>query len=233
MSAAKPPKPPSEPTAPELTPAEPEANRQAAIEELKAGRLPDFALAKFTEFSPELLIVSGSDSQELRNLKRLTLTLALVFNDLKDLGWALTLHSYGNPGNLPLPNAYQGQWTAMGEYFARLATAHCHELQNVLEANLGTIDSASFQEGLSSVSNAQAREDWERLVSSARASKGAGGGRGLAALLPVFDRHRKVTSTRWTATFVSPGTERHSTTGTAIGSGTCPQRLRSGRRKQG
>src|SRR5262249_29027743 len=69
------------------TPEQMKAWREQAVRELTAGRCPDFSLAPLKEYPREVLLSeSGADANSDRErLKRLTLMLALAFNDLKDL----------------------------------------------------------------------------------------------------------------------------------------------------
>jgi hypothetical protein len=148
------------------TPAEIAEDRTAAVKRLcKEHLLPDTELAPLTSFCPAVLLARRDEAKDVRKVKRLTLALALIYNDLKALNWVLTQHSYGPiPSGTRPPDAYAGQWTGMGDYFVRLISAHLHELTNVLDKGDTVIRSIPFQAGLARVKNGKARRAWDLLL---------------------------------------------------------------------
>lgn len=122
--------------APKRTPEQIAKERERAIRRLQDGLLPDCDLAPLICFDRRVLVVSASDSEALRGAKKLVLTLGHAYSDLKDIGWAMQVWSYGIPaGRMTSPDGYRGQHQAMGEYFIRVICGHLHELFLVLEGS--------------------------------------------------------------------------------------------------
>ena len=152
--------------APKRTPEQIAKERERAIRRLQDGLLPDCDLAPLICFDRRVLVVSASDSEALRGAKKLVLTLGHAYSDLKDIGWAMQVWSYGIPaGRMTSPDGYRGQHQAMGEYFIRVICGHLHELFLVLEGSGKVIRSDLCQRALKRVKNVVGLNAWETLTS--------------------------------------------------------------------
>lgn len=109
-------------------------NTEKARSDAAKGIAPDFQLAGLTKFPNKALISDPSDDDERSALKRVTLTLALIYNDMKDLIWARSCLEYFEPTNKTAIEPYAGQYLGMRAFFARHHCGVVAELGKVINA---------------------------------------------------------------------------------------------------
>lgn len=168
-----------------LNPETVERERSAAVLRMGKKLLPDTDLAPLRRFSREILLVRPDDSETDKKLKRLTLTLALIFNDLKDLHWFGVQLRYGQPppSDAKKPDPYVGQWNAMGGLVHRLLSAFLVEMMKVLEANSALFETERFKRAVSAIEGKSAKDGWGILVESLRLEEGGRSAHPLARFL--------------------------------------------------
>jgi hypothetical protein len=149
---------------PQPTPEEIEAWRRQATKDLGDGRCPDFALAPLKKYPRELLLADpGADEDDVRErMKRLTLTLALAFNDSKDLSWMFCQLSYGQPKNKTV-SPYVGQWYGMRGFVLRTLVGFIGELVRALEKNRDLLASPEFKKAAARIAP-EFRWAWDELL---------------------------------------------------------------------
>lgn len=97
---------------------------------------PDFDLAPLEGFSPGALAPEKGDPINVQRTKKLTLTLALVFNDLKLISWTKEQLKRGRrPSDPTRISRYAGQWYGMSGSANRLGVGLLVELGKVLQDN--------------------------------------------------------------------------------------------------
>ena len=97
-------------------------------------RCPDFDLAPISEIAREALFPKPTDNDITTQAKRLTLLLALAFNDYKALDWAREQLNKGKPTTFGV-NPYDGQWVGMSATLARLSLGILYELAEAVRKN--------------------------------------------------------------------------------------------------
>lgn len=131
----------------------------------QSGPLPDFALAEPRPFDPALL---RSKHEEDRRIDAFLLSLALVFNDLKDFLW---FYGATRPGASYYPegvvNAGRGQMSGMTLRAFRSIAVVLHELLENVDKHKKMLDSEL---------NDSARSQWFELRASAAGTSGGGSG---------------------------------------------------------
>lgn len=147
-------------------------DRDAAFKEVGAGRPPDFEMAPLTGFAPSLLTPNSSDGTTISQMRRVTLLLALAFNDLKDLLWAHNLLGHFNLDRPPpaVPSAVVGQLVGMQEFFLRHALGAIAELGVLINSpsKQALFASTEFGEALALVKDVDARRRWADLTKEFR-----------------------------------------------------------------
>jgi hypothetical protein len=141
--------------------------RKEAIEAESRGLAPNYDLAPLKVYPREVLLIGEKDSDELKDLKRLTLTLALVYNDLKDLDWAHEFLAYWAlpPDQARVPTPYLGQHRGMTALFVRHACGVVAELDHVLHAKRDFIKSKAFAAATQALQGrTKALEAWQQLL---------------------------------------------------------------------
>lgn len=148
------------------TEAEKKRWRREALERSSKGLAPDYQLAPLRKFSKEALIPMPSDSDDAKALKRLTLTFALVFNDLKDLSWARGVLEYWSPRDKNAVDAYAGQWNGMRGFFVRHLCGVLAELGEVIEAKRSVLESPALTAAKANLAKARpsALKAWEGML---------------------------------------------------------------------
>ena len=138
--------------------------RRQAVRDLTEQRCPDFDLAELKDYPRELLLRDPSAPEDSfrERLKRLTLTLALAFNDCKDLSWVFCQLSYGEPPEKKVSN-YVGQWNGMRGFVVRTLVGFVGELVRALEKNRDLLDSTEFKEATTRIAP-DFRWAWDELL---------------------------------------------------------------------
>ncbi len=141
--------------------------RDEAFAEMKAGRPPDFQLAPLIQLDRTLLLPLENEPIETTQLKRLALTLALIFNDLKDLLWAgLVVQHFTLELSPTEISAESGQLNAMRNFFLRHANGVIAELGSVIEGRKEVIQSAAFKAAVRGIDQTKALDAWNSLVAA-------------------------------------------------------------------
>jgi hypothetical protein len=146
------------------TPEQMKAWREQAVKDLAAGRCPDFSLAPLKEYPRELLVPEpgAEEKGDRERLKRLALTLALAFNDAKDLSWFFCQLSYGQPQEKKV-SPYVGQWYGMRGFVLRTLIGFVGELVRALEKNRDLLSSSECKAAVDRVPS-EYRWAWDGLL---------------------------------------------------------------------
>lgn len=142
--------------------------RGAAFESLGRGEPSDFGLAPITEFPRTLLSPHDGDGPLVKKMRRVTLLLALAFNDLKDLGWAQTLLLHLMGARAPSITPEYGQLAGMHEDFVRKMAAVIAELGTLIlsEDKAEVFSSHEFQLSLKMSGRPDCVAEWKELTSA-------------------------------------------------------------------
>ena len=134
--------------------------------DLASGRAPNFRLAPLTKLAKQTLLSPDNDTSERGELQRLALTLALIFNDIKDLTWARDTLGHWRPENLTAVEAGVAQHNAMSAFFVRQLCGVTSELGNVVQAKRATFKSKGFEAALKKLKRKRlpAVKAWEQLI---------------------------------------------------------------------
>lgn len=137
-----------------------------SAEETEKPPCRDFDLGALETFDPRVF-EGGSDTDAF------VLSLALAFNDLKDLAWMFQQVSYCEPADKSVPNPQLGQWKGMSIYVTRHLIAHAHEVVNALKEadRRGVLETPEWCEALGLCPPAVI-ESWAKLVGTARGEPG-------------------------------------------------------------
>src|SRR5581483_2104046 len=126
---------------------------------------PDWNLAPLRRFPATLLHVTDADDAARALLKKFTLMLAVVFNDLKDLSWLSYQAMHGDiPADEVSPRA--GQKYGMKVTIERWAQGIIFEFFLLLERNRTVLDNKVLRKILGKVP-AESSDAWSELVALA------------------------------------------------------------------
>lgn len=127
-------------------------------------RLPGFDdLAKLQTFSPEVFIGKDRVEQEVCDF---VLSLAVIYNDLKNLMWAeIQLGKIENDG-IGVLSSYNGQVGGFRNYLGKMQCSAVVELMRLISINYNACKHPIFQKTLKGV-NIKAKEDWNSIVAVA------------------------------------------------------------------
>lgn len=153
---------------PKVTAAKLKRWQDEALADVQSGRAPNFALATLTQYPRTILLVASDDPEEVAELKRVTLTLALIFNDLKDATWARETLGLWPPADPNRIEPYVGQHSAMMTFFTRHACGVLSELANVLHAKKAVLVSPVFESARHRLKKQRplALEAWDGMVAA-------------------------------------------------------------------
>lgn len=124
-------------------------------------KLPGFdQLAPLATFDPEAFIDDDMQAQHVCNF---VLSLALIYNDFKNLMWAFHYLSDGKPENPDKISAYGGQYAAFKNHLLRLHFSVINELFQLIEDNANILAHPTLVETIRLLPKA-AKECWQALV---------------------------------------------------------------------
>jgi len=128
--------------------------------------LPDWDLAELRAFPPDFLRVAEGDDDDSKLAKKVTLMLALVFNDLKALNWVgVQLAGEEIPAGEEIsPRA--GQKFGMKITVERWANGIIFEFFELLDKNQRVLEGKVFKKALRKIPR-KASEAWAELVAIA------------------------------------------------------------------
>lgn len=124
-------------------------------------KCPDFDLAPLKYFDPKTFNWETPD-KDFKNLCAFIVTLALIYNDFKDLAW-WQKQLDDCPPNPNEKSSYFGQHNGMKTHISRLVVGLYDELLIFIKENQRVLESKLFQEILGRIS-ARYRNDWKKLV---------------------------------------------------------------------
>lgn len=139
-------------------------------------------LAHPITFSADVFVGDGRVPQDVCDF---ILTLALVFNDFKDIMFASQLMQDVNPGDGP-PTAARGQYGGLHVHRMRLLAGILNELAKVVEKRKNVVASPVFAAVLKKVPSS-ARAMWDNVVAASLATGPTGDRFGR---LVYFARHK-------------------------------------------
>src|SRR6266852_6019438 len=126
-------------------------------------KIPDMRSAPWVRFRRDALLPLSSEPEEVQQLKRLTLTLALIFNDLKGLDWATYQLRKDQVSEPVEPTEYNCQLLATRTMFSRYTAGVLAELGHVIDHNRSLVESTTFRDATSQAP-AAAKKVWEIIV---------------------------------------------------------------------
>ena len=94
-----------------------------------------------------MLLVRDGDDKRTVLLKGFTIALAVAFNDLKDMAWAIYQLRKGEPQPPYLVSPYHGQWRGMYSAMGRYSAGFMTELGKCIAAahKMGLLETAAFK----------------------------------------------------------------------------------------
>jgi len=131
-------------------------------------RLPGLEkLAELKSFDPTVFLSEDKMEQEVCNL---VLSLAVVYNDLKDLIWVHYHLGKARPKADEKITRYMGEYSGLNLHARRLIFSALHELVVLITNNKRSIDHKLFQRCVQQIPT-RARDSWNALVSFACGEK--------------------------------------------------------------
>lgn len=127
-------------------------------------------LAPLDSFDPAAFVGDSDVPQELCNL---VLTLALIYNDYKDISFAADCLQNDQPSPPQRENQGWGEWTGIYLHTVRLTVGLVHELLNLIADNPAAVANPFFISVLNRLDK-RAREAWDTLADAALNSSAAG-----------------------------------------------------------
>lgn len=159
-------------------------------------------LAPLETFDPQ---VFQGDSKFPQSVCDIVLSLALVYNDLRDIFLGQVLLASVKPDSLAAITPERGQFSGLGLHLARLQAGLVRELTELIQDNQDVIASAPFQRLVSKLDK-KAKASWKALV-DASANKPAGSPLTMLLLLArnkvAFHYDRKVIGKGYALRFLS------------------------------
>ncbi len=122
-------------------------------------RLPFDDLAPLETFNPDAFIPKNPDERDVCNF---VLSLAVFYNDFKDIAWAHSRLSLGRTDD-PVISRYQGQYSGMQNHLFKLTCSIFHEIFRGIEKNVETLKHPILQEVTRKLSS-ENRAAWLELV---------------------------------------------------------------------
>lgn len=123
----------------------------------------DWDLERALRFDARLLAQGSEDEREVGAL---IMSLALIYNDMKDLlWWVFKLKDY-KPKDPALRVASVGQYNGMSVHISRLRVGLLHELMRALEENAKVCEHRLFVEAVQQIRKRypDAWEDWRKIT---------------------------------------------------------------------
>jgi hypothetical protein len=123
-------------------------------------------LAKLQTFDPDAFNADAIVTQDVCNF---VLSLALIYNDFKDLTYAEVLLQGSKPSSNPSKSRFWGVFGGVEGHLRRLAIGLLHELFNLIQNNADVLEH-EFMKTLVSNMRSNAREAWNIVVKVALGS---------------------------------------------------------------
>jgi hypothetical protein len=123
-------------------------------------RCPDFDLAPLTELPPEVFQRAGHN-----DVDAFILSLALAYNDLKDINWTVEQLSKCKPTTAV--TAEVAQWSGMNIFTNRQTLALLNELLQAIAAHRHLLNGGDLNHAIAQLKG-RARNAWESLVAASQ-----------------------------------------------------------------
>ncbi len=124
------------------------------------GTSPLSDLAPLNTFDPAAFLPT---SEWAENVCAFVLSLAVCYNDFKDLMWARINLQKARPEGVPQKTAEWGQYSGLDQHLFRLQIAHLHELAKLIERNESVVSNEMFLKLINRLDQ-RARASWNELV---------------------------------------------------------------------
>ena len=123
-------------------------------------------LAKLQTFDPDVFQEDDRVTQDICNF---VLSLALIYNDFRDLTYAQVLLEQSKPSSDPSKTRFWGAFAGVENHLSRLTVGLLHELFNLIQKNENVLKH-KFMKTLVSDMRSNARESWNIVVKVAMGS---------------------------------------------------------------